>query len=86
VIAAAAGHLAALVGRLLDRGAVGRTVVTAGSVIVGLPRLADELRARLATIRPGLELDLRILADAPVAGAVTPARCLLVTEAASRRS
>lgn len=86
VIAAAAGHLAGLVGRLLDRGAVGRTVVTAGSVIVGQPRLADELRARLDTIRPGLELDLRILADAPVAGAVALARRLLATEAAGRRT
>lgn len=79
VIVAAAGHLAALVGRLLDRGALGTTVVAAGSVIVGQPRLAEELRAWLSASRPDVEL--RILTAEPVTGAVTLARRLLAAEA-----
>jgi hypothetical protein len=53
--------------RLVARGAVGSTVVAAGSVIVGQPRLADAFRARVS-------LDVQLLTDAPVAGAVALAR------------
>ncbi len=75
VIDDAAGHLTALAGQLRLRGAVGTTVVAAGGVITSQPRLADALRARLAADHP--ELELRILAEAPVAGAVALARRLL---------
>jgi N-acetylglucosamine kinase-like BadF-type ATPase len=67
VVCAAADHLALLVHRLLARGAVGSTVVAAGSVIVGQPRLAAAFRARVS-------LDVQLLTDAPVAGAVALAR------------
>ena len=77
VVSAAAGQLAALVGKLLARGAVGTTVVAAGSVIVRQPRLAEAFRAELARHHPGLELC--VLAAAPVTGAVTLARRLLIT-------
>jgi N-acetylglucosamine kinase-like BadF-type ATPase len=79
VIEVAGEQLAALVGRLLGRGAVGATVVAAGSVIVQQPRLAEALRVRLAADHP--ELELRILTEDPVAGAVTLARRLLETGA-----
>jgi N-acetylglucosamine kinase-like BadF-type ATPase len=75
VVDDAAGHLADLAGRLRARGAVGTTVVAAGGVITSQPRLADALRTRLAADQPDLEL--RILAEAPVAGAVALARRLL---------
>jgi N-acetylglucosamine kinase-like BadF-type ATPase len=75
VITAAAGHLTALVGKLIARGAVGSDVVAAGSVIVNQARLAQEFRAQLAREHPSLRL--RILDEAPVAGAVTLARRLL---------
>ena len=77
VIDAAAAHLSALVGRLVGRGAAGTTVVAAGSVIVQQALLADALRARLSVDHPGLEL--RVLTEAPVAGAVALARRLLGT-------
>jgi N-acetylglucosamine kinase-like BadF-type ATPase len=67
VIGAAADHLALLVHRLVARGAVGSTVVAAGSVIVGQPRLAEAFRARVS-------LEVQLLTDAPVAGAVALAR------------
>jgi N-acetylglucosamine kinase-like BadF-type ATPase len=76
VIDAAAAHLADLVGQLLGRGAVGTTVVAAGGVITSQSWLADALRARLAAGQPDLELC--ILAEPPVAGALTLARRLLV--------
>jgi N-acetylglucosamine kinase-like BadF-type ATPase len=75
VIDDAAAHLARLAGQLRTRGAAGTTVVAAGGVITSQPRLADALRARLAAAHP--ELELRILGDAPVAGAVTLARRVL---------
>jgi len=75
VIDAAAGHLTTLVSRLVARGAVGRTVVAAGGVIVRQPRLAAALRTSLAGRHPGLTL--RILREEPVAGAVVLARRLL---------
>lgn len=75
VIGDAAAHLSALVTSLIRRGALGAAVVAAGSVIVHQPRLAQALRDRLAAEHPGLEL--RVLHQAPVAGAVTLARRLL---------
>ncbi|HSZ40677.1 MAG TPA: BadF/BadG/BcrA/BcrD ATPase family protein [Trebonia sp.] len=75
VIDAAGGHLATLVSRLVARGAVGDTVVAAGGVITGQPRLARAVRACLARRHPGLAL--RVLDADPVAGAVTLARRLL---------
>jgi N-acetylglucosamine kinase-like BadF-type ATPase len=75
VIDDAARHLATLVSRLIARGAVGGTVVAAGSVIVRQPRLAAALAARLADRHP--DLTLRILDTDPVAGAVVLARRLL---------
>lgn len=80
VIDDAGAQLAQLAGRLRARGAVGTTVVAAGGVITSQPRLADALRARLATDQPDLEL--RILAEPPVAGAVTLARRLLAASQA----
>jgi N-acetylglucosamine kinase-like BadF-type ATPase len=77
VIDRAAGHLTALVSRLVARGAVGGTVVAAGGVIVGQPRLSAAFRACLARQHP--ELMLRILDEEPVAGAVVLARRLLAT-------
>ena len=75
VIEAAAAELAALAGRLRARGAVGTTVVAGGSVVVGQPRLAQALAAQLRLVDVGLEL--RVLAQEPVAGAVVLARRLL---------
>jgi N-acetylglucosamine kinase-like BadF-type ATPase len=75
VIDAAAGHLVTLVNRLIARGAVGGTVVAAGSVIVRQPRLAQALAAALAREHPRIEL--RILDRDPVVGAVILARRLL---------
>jgi N-acetylglucosamine kinase-like BadF-type ATPase len=80
VISDAGAQLAHLVGRLRARGAVGTTVVAAGGVITSQPRLADTLRARLAADQPDLEL--RILTEAPVAGAITLARRLLTARRA----
>ncbi|HWG27123.1 N-acetylglucosamine kinase, partial [Actinospica sp.] len=72
VINEAAHSLQVLVTRLVERGAVGETVVAAGSVIVHQPRLADRFRAYLARAHPGLEL--RVLDVPPVAGAISLAR------------
>jgi len=68
VIDDAARALQKLVTRLVERGAVGTTVVAAGSVIVNQPRLADSLRAHLAREHPAL--NLRLLEVPPVAGAL----------------
>ncbi len=52
VISEGAGHLAALVGQLRNRGAAGSDVVVAGSVIVKQTRLFDAFKVALAgTIR-----------------------------------
>jgi N-acetylglucosamine kinase-like BadF-type ATPase len=75
VVETAAGHLAGLVSRLVSRGAVGTTVVAAGSVIVRQPRLADAFGDQLSRRCPGMEMT--ILTDDPVAGAVALARRLL---------
>ena len=68
VVDDAAAHLCTLVTRLRARGAVGRTVVAAGGVVLGQPLLADRLRARLGAAHP--DLGLRLLDVPPVAGAV----------------
>jgi N-acetylglucosamine kinase-like BadF-type ATPase len=72
VVDNAARHLARLVTRLVKRGAVGTTVVAAGSVILNQPRLADRLRAHLAGVHPSLTL--RLLDVPPVAGGIVLAR------------
>ncbi|MFJ8062768.1 BadF/BadG/BcrA/BcrD ATPase family protein [Streptomyces sp. NPDC096142] len=72
VVDDAATHLTALVTRLRARGAVGATVVAAGSVVLGQPLLSDLLRDRLGTAHP--DLTLRLLDVPPVAGAVALAR------------
>jgi len=74
VINSAGTHLAILVDQLLRRGAVGDTVVVAGSVILRQPRLFQAFTAVLGRTHP--ELLVRRLDDAPVAGAVTLARRL----------
>jgi len=74
VVDGAADHLARLVDQLVRRGAVGDTVVAAGSVIVNQPRLADAVAARVAERHPGSRLQL--LTDPPVVGALTIARRL----------
>jgi N-acetylglucosamine kinase-like BadF-type ATPase len=68
VVDEAARSLKLLVCQLIARGAVGNTVVAAGSVIVHQPRLADRLRAKLADFYPSLTL--RLLDVPPVAGGV----------------
>jgi N-acetylglucosamine kinase-like BadF-type ATPase len=75
VVDDAARHLAVLVGRLIARGAVGDSVVAAGSVIVHQPRLVHRLRTRLADTHP--ELTLRVLDVPPVVGAVALAGALV---------
>ncbi|MFL4908587.1 N-acetylglucosamine kinase [Streptomyces sp. MMS24-I2-30] len=69
VVDEAAAHLQTLVDRLTRRGAVGGTVVAAGTVLARQPGLTNRLRARLATTHPGLTL--RLLDTPPVTGAVT---------------
>lgn len=78
VIDAAADHLTTLVSRLIARGAIGGTVVAAGGVIVGQPRLAAAFRACLTARHP--PLTLRILPEEPVAGALVLARRLLAAD------
>lgn len=75
VISAAADNLVALVGQLVARGAVGSTVVAAGSVIVNQPRLFDGLVSGVAGRHP--ELSVVLLTDPPVLGALALARRLL---------
>lgn len=75
VIARAAVQLAELVSRLRSRGATGDVVVASGSVIARRARLFDAFRAAVRDAHP--ELDVRLLEDAPVAGAVAIARGLL---------
>jgi N-acetylglucosamine kinase-like BadF-type ATPase len=72
VIEDAAGALADIVDRVKAKGAVGETVVAAGSVIASQPRLLDGLRERVALRHPGHRVVL--LDDEPVAGGVALAR------------
>lgn len=75
VIEAAAAELAALVRRLRARGAAGTAVVAGGSVVTRQPLLARALEAQLRLV--DAEIELRVLAEEPVAGAVVLARRLL---------
>ncbi len=75
VIEAAAAELAALVRRLRARGAVGTAVVAGGSVVTRQPLLVRSLEAQLRLVDAALEL--RVLEEEPVAGAVVLARRLL---------
>ena len=77
VITTAAEQLTALVDTLIARGAVGSDVVAAGGVIVNQPRLARAFQAQMSHQHPSLRL--RILNEAPVAGAVVLARRLLTS-------
>ncbi|WP_223694287.1 BadF/BadG/BcrA/BcrD ATPase family protein [Leifsonia poae] len=74
VVERAADHLAHLVDQLVRRGAVGETVVTAGSVIANQPRLSAALSERIAAAHPSISIVP--LADAPVAGGIELARRL----------
>ncbi len=78
VIEAAGANLVELVDQLVARGAVGSTVVAAGSVIVGQPRLFDALVRGVATSQP--QLDVVLLTDPPVVGALALARRLYETK------
>jgi N-acetylglucosamine kinase-like BadF-type ATPase len=75
VIMSAAQALTALVGRLIDRGAVGTAVVAAGSVITRQPRLAQAFAHALGHRHPQMQFCL--LAKPPVTGAVVLARRML---------
>lgn len=77
VIEAAGANLVSLVDQLVRRGAVGSTVVAAGSVIVGQPRLYDSLVRGVAATHP--QLDVVLLTDPPVVGALALARNLYET-------
>jgi N-acetylglucosamine kinase-like BadF-type ATPase len=72
IVDAAARALTLLVTRLRARGAVGDTVVAAGSVILRQPLLATGFRTLLADAHP--DLKLRLLEVPPVAGAIALAR------------
>ena len=74
VIEAAGANLASLVDQLVARGAVGSTVVAAGSVVVGQPRLFNALVRGVAATQSQLEVVL--LTDPPVVGALALARQL----------
>lgn len=78
VVDEAARGLKLLVCQLIARGAVGDTVVAAGSVIVNQPRLAERFRARLADFYPSLSL--RLLDVPPVAGGVVLALRMLTPQ------
>jgi N-acetylglucosamine kinase-like BadF-type ATPase len=77
VITSAAQALTTLVGRLIDRGAVGTAVVAAGSVITRQPRLAQAVADELGRRHPQMEFCL--LAKPPVTGAVILARRMVAT-------
>jgi N-acetylglucosamine kinase-like BadF-type ATPase len=74
VIDRGAQHLIGLIGQLRGRGAVGRDVVVAGSVIVKQTRLLSAFRAQLASAQP--DLAIHVLVDPPAMGAVALARAL----------
>ncbi|MBO9590274.1 N-acetylglucosamine kinase [Devosia sp.] len=71
VIADGAHALAALVGQLRNRGAVGRDIVVAGSVIVNQPRLLEAFRAAVGALGG---YSVHVLTAPPVEGAVLLAR------------
>jgi N-acetylglucosamine kinase-like BadF-type ATPase len=72
VIENGANVLAANVGQLRRRGAIGTDVVVAGSVIVNQPRLLDAFKAALRATHP--DLKVHKLDVAPVEGAILLAR------------
>ncbi|MDH6182143.1 N-acetylglucosamine kinase-like BadF-type ATPase [Microbacteriaceae bacterium SG_E_30_P1] len=72
VIERAANHLAVLVDQLVRRGAVGRDVVVAGSVISNQTRLFDGVVRDVAAQHP--EFTVHLLTVPPVTGAVALAR------------
>jgi len=84
VIEAAGANLVDLVEQLVRRGAVGSTVVAAGSVIVGQPRLFDALVRGVARNHPQYEVVL--LTDPPVVGALALARRLYEEIEATKES
>ena len=75
VISEGAGHLAALVGHLRNRGAAGSDVVVAGSVIVKQTRLLDAFKVALCWHHP--QLAVHVLSVSPVEGALFLARAAL---------
>lgn len=72
VVERASEHLVRLVDQAVRRGAVGRDVVAAGSVLTRQPTLAAMVRERLAASHP--ELGLTVLGVPPVVGALALAR------------
>lgn len=66
--------LARGVGHLINRGAVGRTVVAAGGVIVNQPGYEELIRRKISEHTPGI--DFVVFRDPPVAGAVALAEVL----------
>ncbi len=76
VIDRAASELAALIGRLIARGAAGSHIVVGGSVFAHQPRLLAAFSGAVAAAHPGLTVVP--LTDAPVAGAVELARRIAV--------
>jgi glucosamine kinase len=68
VINAASNRLADGVASVLRRGAVAESIVAAGGVIVGQPRMQDAVRARLVSL--GIGLPLIVLDSPPVVGAM----------------
>ncbi|QDZ16222.1 N-acetylglucosamine kinase [Humibacter ginsenosidimutans] len=83
VVDGAAARLAGLVDQVGKRGAIGRSVVAAGSVIVNQPRMFDAFRAAVAHRHP--ELEVVLLQDDPVAGGVVLARRLSASQLALSR-
>jgi N-acetylglucosamine kinase-like BadF-type ATPase len=79
VIVEGAQCLAALVGQLLARGAVGSDVVAAGSVMVNQPRLYDAFHRAVHKAHP--QLKVHKLTVGPVEGAVYLARKTLAKAA-----
>ena len=78
VIAQGGKALAALVSRLIDRGAPGNDIVTGGGVITRQPRLFEAFQSALATVAPDWRLTL--LREPPVFGAMALARQLQAGE------
>lgn len=74
IVDRAGTRLALGVRHLLNRGAVGDVVVAAGGVIVNQPGYEALIRRKVAEFSPGV--DLVVLREAPVAGAVALAETL----------
>ena len=77
VIDNGAAHLITLVDQLVDRGALGSTVIAAGSVIVNQPRLFTAFARLLSDARP--DFTAQLLREPPVVGGVALARRLTMT-------